>query len=316
MTIRPFQPSDYQALAVLGDRAYSDAEGVPMLPMSAETIADLDASQIPPCRWGRWVVEEGGRLIGAAEFNQDPERYDPYKFWVDVHVDPEFQGRGWGSRLYEMIADELADLDARSGRCAVREDAQRALDFADRRGWREEGRAWESFLDLERLVLPAGKHTVDGIEIHSLAELADQPDRDQKVYELMWELDQDVPDLDEATRLGFDEFVEEWLSHRRMVPEYSFVATKDGSYIGLSFYRSDDSDPELVSTRMTGVARAWRGRGVAWALKLHGLRALAESPYRTVRTVNHPTNQAILAINEQLGFVRRPAWIDLVKVFR
>ena len=77
MTIRPFEPTDYPQLGRVGDLAYSDADGVPILPMSAESIAEDDASQVPPCRHGRWVVEIDGRLIGAGEYGQSPDSVRP-----------------------------------------------------------------------------------------------------------------------------------------------------------------------------------------------------------------------------------------------
>ena len=317
MTIRASEPTDYPALSRLGDLAYADADGVPMLPMSAESIADDDADQVPPRRSARWVVELDGELIGGGEYSQNPDRYDPRRFWMDVYVHPEHRGRGWGTRLYDLVASDLDRFGAQSARCAIREDGASGLAFAEERGWVEEARSWESFLDLERSALPSGKPSASelGVEIHTLAALEADPERDRRLYDLIWEIDQDVPEIDEPTRESLEDFVESRLAHRRILPEYCFVALHDGEYVGVSFFMSDDSDPELVRTALTGVARDWRGRGLAWALKLEGLDRLARSPFRTVRTVNESGNRHMLTINEQLGFVKRPAWIDMVKHF-
>ena len=317
MTIRPFEPTDYPQLARVGDMAYSDADGVPMLPMSAESIAEQDASQVPPCRRGRWVVEIDGRLIGAGEYDQSPTRFDPRRFWMDVYVLPDHQGRGWGSRLYDVVSGEMSKFDPLSARCALREDAAAGRAFAEARGWVEESRSWESFLDLALFVPPEGKPTPDelGVEIRTLAELAGDPNRNRKLHDLVWEIDQDVPELEDATRDSFGAFVTERIEYRRMLPDFYFVATYRGRYVGVSYYMSDDSDPLLVRTALTGVSRERRGRGLAWALKTHGLEALRLSPYRRVRTVNESTNRAMLTVNEQLGFVKRPAWLDMVKHF-
>jgi hypothetical protein len=67
---------------------------------------------------------------------------------------------------------------------------------------------------------------------------------------------------------------------------------------------------------LTGVLRSHRRRGIALVLKLRGI-AYAQSLGRpTIKTWNEANNRAMLAINEALGFVKQPAWIDFVKVLR
>ena len=44
------------------------------------------------------------------------------------------------------------------------------------------------------------------------------------------------------------------------------------------------------------------------------MRRLAELGVTLALTENDATNAPMLAINERLGFVKQPAWIDLLKV--
>jgi len=64
--------------------------------------------------------------------------------------------------------------------------------------------------------------------------------------------------------------------------------------------------PDRVFQNLTAVAPAWRGRGLAKAVKARLLRAVCERrpSVRLVVTSNANVNAAILAINTQLGFVQ------------
>ena len=98
-------------------------------------------------------------------------------------------------------------------------------------------------------------------------------------------------------------------------PEAWFVAVKNGEYAGLTqLYRS--AAPDLMHTGFTGVSRAHRGRGLALALKLTALEYAKSRGVREVVTSNAQSNRPMLSINEALGFVKEPAWIDFVKVLR
>ena len=64
--------------------------------------------------------------------------------------------------------------------------------------------------------------------------------------------------------------------------------------------------PDRVFQNLTAVAPAWRGRGLAKAVKARLLRAVCERrpSVRLAVTSNANVNAAILAINTQLGFVQ------------
>ena len=52
-----------------------------------------------------------------------------------------------------------------------------------------------------------------------------------------------------------------------------------------------------------------RGRGVATLVKLASLRYLKDQGFTEARTHNDTANPAILALNEKLGYRRRPGWL-------
>lgn len=320
-TIRPFSAADYDAVVAAANSAYADATGQPLLPISIADTREADAERPDHIKFGRWVAEVNGRVVGAAEYDQDAVRYHPHKYWVDVYVAREFQRQGIGTALYTQMLASLKQHDPLVARCAIRDDQIHSLAFLQQHGWHEAARMWESYLDLTTFdpTLFAGveqRMRALGIEIKTLPELADDPNRDRKLYDLVWEIRQDMPSLDPATRPSFEQFVAERLGDKRLIPEAYFVAVHQDVYVGLNNGYHDDSDDRLIHIGQTGVARSWRGRGVAWALKLHGLSYAKAQGYTTVRTTNESTNGSVLAINERLGFTKQPAWIDLIKPFR
>jgi GNAT superfamily N-acetyltransferase len=64
---------------------------------------------------------------------------------------------------------------------------------------------------------------------------------------------------------------------------------------------------------MTGVARGYRGRGIATALKLAMLAGAKRAGLRAMLTTNDEPNKAMRGINAKLGYVMLPARIELEK---
>ena len=60
---------------------------------------------------------------------------------------------------------------------------------------------------------------------------------------------------------------------------------------------------------MTGVKRAWRGRGVAGALKRAQIAWAKEQGYERLSTTNELRNEPIRRLNERLGYREAPGHI-------
>src|SRR5207302_214246 len=159
----------------------------PEYPQTVEEIRHYDETVDADRRRGRWVADGDGALIATAEFRQ--LRHDPRRFWIDAAVRPEERGRGIGSALYRQLNEALAPFEPTALRAGAREDRTDGIGFLERRSFVEDMREWESRLSMENFdpVPYAGleeKVATEGIVIRTLAELADDPDRDRKLYEL------------------------------------------------------------------------------------------------------------------------------------
>jgi GNAT superfamily N-acetyltransferase len=60
---------------------------------------------------------------------------------------------------------------------------------------------------------------------------------------------------------------------------------------------------------MTGVKRAWRGRGIAGALKRAQIGWAKEQGYERLATHNELRNEPIRRLNEHLGYKEAPGRI-------
>ena len=313
VTIRPFTADDYPSVIDVLNAVHPD------YPDTVEELRFYDEHRDPKCRFDRWLAERDGTVVGIGQCGHAAGWFHPRKFWMDLSVHPEHQGRGVGSRLYQRVVDTLRPLDPMLIRSGAREDKLHSVQFLLNRGFVEDVRSWESRLDVTTFdPTPYDdaerKLAAHRIQILTLSELEDDPDRNQKLYELEWLLDQDVPQPEPPTRVSFEFFLEHTLQNPNLLPDAYFVAVHDRDYVGLSTLWSSRGNADLY-TGLTGVARAFRERGIALALKLRSIAYAREHGHPVIRTWNESNNLPMLAINERLGFVKQPAWIDFVKTF-
>jgi RimJ/RimL family protein N-acetyltransferase len=128
-------------------------------------------------------------------------------------------------------------------------------------------------------------------------------------------LDIPSPPTEVRTEVSFERF---WVRHTKPTFEartYLLAIDADGTYAGLSALWRSTSDPRQLRTGMTAVRRAYRRRGIALALKVRVLERGRHLGYAEVSTENDSNNRGMLTINEQLGFVRRPAWVHYSRSF-
>jgi GNAT superfamily N-acetyltransferase len=147
-----------------------------------------------------------------------------------------------------------------------------------------------------------------GIAIKTYAELAADLARDRKLYALVDQVNQEMPNLGQFDDQSFEQFVNDDLHSPAMLPDAYFVAVHGADYVGVSEVFSSD-DPTVFDTRTTGVLPAYRRLGIALALKVRAIRYAQTHGATCVTTGMDATNTPIVALNQRLGFVPEPLWI-------
>jgi GNAT superfamily N-acetyltransferase len=150
-----------------------------------------------------------------------------------------------------------------------------------------------------------------GIGLFSLAEAGDTTEHRQRLYELDMRTSADIPGHEDI-KVSFEDwvrFVCEATSYR---PEGMIVAADGERWIGQSMtvYFADTNSTYI---QHTGVDRAYRGRHVALALKLLGIRWSRGIGAVYTRTHNDSQNTPILALNRRLGYQPLPGQYRLLK---
>ncbi len=310
MLIRPLTPDDYPAIVQIAAATFPD------YPTSVEEIKFGDTSRPAHCRHARWIAERDGQGVGFGEYGQYASQYHPRKFNVDVTVRPEYQGQGFGKALYDQIMEALAPTDPLSVRTQVREDKARGVRFLQDRGFVEDMRVFESHLDVTAFD-PASYGDVEarmldlGIEFKTLRELRDVPGHWDKHFALIEEVNDDVPSAEPRTPMSKDVWRLRMDGNPELLPDGYFFAGRGGEYIGITMLFGSGNGDDL-KTGLTAVKREYRRQGVALALKLRAIAWAKSAGKSRVKTWNESNNLGMLGINERLGFVRQPAWLEMV----
>jgi len=308
MTIRPFNYSDadYQEICDVWNAVWPDRPGVP------QAIKESDKRRDPKYYFQRLVVEDGEGIVASAIYGESDWTHVPGKFFISVQVHPDHQRQGVGTALYDHIISDLAERSPTIFEAHAREDKAEGINFLEGRGFRKTLKDQMSDLkvadfDPAPFAWAQDRMAEIGVEIRTVAELeAGGVDWKREMWELEFELLQDVPTDDPVTKQPFERW-QEWLTHPGFIPEAYFIAIKDGRFIGVTSLWQSLAEKDKLHTELTAVVRSLRRKGIATALKARAIECARERGARVIRTENEENNP-MYDLNVRLGFRPVPAW--------
>lgn len=237
-----------------------------------------------------------GAAVGSAVGAVLPRRSDRVVTILTVLED--YRRRGAGSALVHAIAAWAAGRDLGELEVSVMDDDPESLAFAQRRGFAEERREVGVVLHLADVTPPAADPPA-GVQIVTWAQ---RPDLAHGMYEVAVEAVPDIPGSQDDQPESF----EDWLAHDMRgpgdSPEATFVALAGDEVVGYAKFSLTPAQPTIASHDLTAVRRAWRGRGVARALKTAQINWALASGYTELRTRNEDRNAPIRHLNARLGY--------------
>jgi GNAT superfamily N-acetyltransferase len=214
-----------------------------------------------------------------------------------VLVVPAARRQGVGTALLAAVSERADASGLRQLQGEIRAFDDESLMFFGHRGFEQVGREEAVALDLAetdaRVVEPPS-----GVRIVSRAE---QPGVVEGMYEVAREAEPDIPGEDRVR--PFDVWRSTEIDRPSLRPELTFVALAGDEVVG---YAILDAYGGELWHRLTGVKRAWRGRGIATALKRAQIDAARSSGVARLVTANEERNTAMRSINEALGYRPEP----------
>ena len=130
------------------------------------------------------------------------------------------------------------------------------------------------------------------------------------VHDVDCEGSTDEPSLDPITPAPFERWVAEVVEAPDALPDAFFLAADDTRYVALSAMMQRRATPGVLGQGFTAVVKSHRGRGIAMALKVRTVAYARANGYREIVTWNNSRNRPMLRINEAMGFVKQPVWIE------
>ncbi len=279
-------PEDLAAIALVVERLHG--QRVAVRELEHDLAADPDTCF--------FLARHEGEVVGSGVGKRSSLQGTLYAI---ARVLPEARRQGAGSALYEALSAHAQSLGLQHlwGRVFDSE----GLRFALSRGFEEFGREIESVLTITSP--PAAVPPPPGVDITSLG---DRPDLAPAAHAIDAEAVPDIPTGAELAAGPYETWRATNLEGPSALPHACTVALAGSEVVGYAALLARRAEPGTAEHQLTAVRRAWRGRGIATALKSAQIVWAAENGFERLVTYNDEANGAMRGINAKLGYEPQP----------
>jgi GNAT superfamily N-acetyltransferase len=281
-------------------------------PDSPDSLENLRWAEAAYPGGALFLAEAGaGTPVGAAStgriYMHGPEFE---RWWLGLWVVPGARRRGLGGALLGAASDAARAAGKTGFQTELSERHADGLRFLAARGFVETDRTKAVRLELTGLAPPA----LDPPRSITLTTLAERPELLAGVHRVAVEAFPDVPTGGEPMYVGtLEEFVARDIEHVD-VPRDGFVVAVDdasGEVVGYGNLAFEPGNRRVAWHEMTAVRPAWRGRGIATAIKRATIAWAIAAGLEALETGNDETNAPMRAVNARLGYRPLPDVIGL-----
>ncbi|AZS15095.1 GNAT family N-acetyltransferase [Paenibacillus lutimineralis] len=226
-------------------------------------------------------------------------------------VNPHYRNQGIGAALYNTLEQWANGIGASKLNYEVHDDQDSSIAFSREHGYEQERHNFESVLELNSFDRSMFEYINLRYPILPLTEI-DDPDREQRLYELYKETTQDIPGIS-GDYFDFHEWRKWTLELPESKPENILVALDGNKFIGVTHLLHFETANSMYN-EYTGVRRDYRGQRIGLSLKLKAIELAVSKKIEYMRTNNDSLNAPMLTINrDRLKFEAVPGRYKMVK---
>ena len=301
--------------------AGDDDDDLAAIATIVNAVTPDDPTSIDELRWTDRTYPGGARFLAEAEpghavaaaivgrIHIFPPDFDG--LWATIKVLPDARRQGTGSRLLAAVSEHARSCAKTALHIPASEAAPQSIAFLIHRGFAEYDRVMAVRLDLGGLAEPP----IEPPRGIALTTLADRPDLVAGVHAVAVEAFADIPVSDEPIAAGdLAEFRARDVDRANIPPDAFFVGIEatTGAVVGYASLFLPGMPGAVVGWHdMTAVARRWRGRGLAGALKRATIGWAIRNGVAALETGNDADNAPMRAVNARLGYRPLPDYVTM-----